>query len=80
VDLGGTGCPVAPHPSYLLDAAGVMAGGAVLLAQHLEQLVQPLVYLLERLAEFPAAVGAVLGAGRHKADSSTFPIGWQECS
>ena len=65
VDLGSTGGTVAPHLSDLLHPAGVMPGGAVLLAQDLEQLVQPLVDLLERLAEFPSAVGAVLGVRGH---------------
>ncbi len=51
VDLGGPGGRVAPHPADLLDAAGAVACAAVLRPRRLEQRVEPLVDVPERLAQ-----------------------------
>lgn len=65
VDLGCKGCLIAPHLPDLFYAAGMVPGRTVFRSQHFEQGIQPLMDVLERFAQFTAAVGAMLGCGRH---------------
>jgi hypothetical protein len=66
MDLSGPGSAVAPHLADLLHATGMVPDGPVFLVQDLEKRVQPLVDMVEWLAQFAATVSAMLRAGSHE--------------
>jgi hypothetical protein len=79
MDLGGMGGAVAPHLADLFHTASMMPGRPVFLVQDLEKRIQPLVNMVERLAQFAAAVSTMLRTGSHgfsiaASDQATIPI------